>query len=182
MLNLASNILNRLLGRKSMSLCLRDASDEDLQTVRLLLSAEARNEHFFGLASPDQVEGYLAELRSAMIDLKAGKTVGVFLQMLVVGNEIAGFVILRACPDPSELELHILVLAPSHRRKGHAKTVVKLFVDELHQSNRRLLVRCLPASKEMMSLLDAMGFSRKPTSDIVVRHFLSPALASRVDA
>ncbi|VVP73480.1 hypothetical protein PS941_00048 [Pseudomonas fluorescens] len=36
-----------------------------------------------------------------------------------------------------------------------------------------MLVRCLPESKSMMSLLKQLGFKEVPTTDLIVRHFMS---------
>lgn len=172
------NIFRRLFKRQCSELRLREAVGEDLLMVRSLLILEASNGHFSGLTTHKEVESYITQLQAAMSDLKAGKQIGVFLQMLAVGREPVGFVILRACPDPSELELHMLVISPPYRRKGYARKVVKWFVDDLNKSNRRLLVRCLPASDAMMALLRTLGFHRKPSYDVCVRHFLSPPIMS----
>ena len=168
--------IKELFARKSPELRPRDAAGNDLSMVRALLLKEARNGHFAGLTTPLEVDSYMIQLQAAMNDLKAGKRIGVYLQILAVGHESVGFIILRACEDPAELELHMLVIAPAYRRQGHAGKVVTWFVDDLKKPKRRLLVRCFPASDAMMALLRTLGFHRKPSSDVYVRHFLSPPI------
>jgi ribosomal-protein-alanine N-acetyltransferase len=162
--------------RRKEELRLCEASGSDLSTVRELVASEARNGHFSGLDTPRAVDSYMQQLGVSVAAYRARQQVGVILQMLFVGREPVGFVILRACPDPAEMELHMLVIAHEYRRQGYASQVVQWFVDDLRRTNRRLLVRCLPASESMIALLGTMGFARKQSKDVYVRHFLSPLL------
>ncbi|WP_409519773.1 GNAT family N-acetyltransferase [Pseudomonas sp. J452] len=166
-----------LFRRRKTELQLCEASDVDLSTVRALLMTEARNGHFTGLDTPTAVDSYMQQLRLSVDSYRARQQVGVILQMLVVGRESVGFVILRACPEPAEMELHMLIIAPEYRRRGYASQVVQWFVNDLRGNNRRLMVRCLPASEAMIALLGTMDFTRKPSTGVFVRHFLSPLLS-----
>lgn len=152
----------------------REVTVEDIPTVRGLLTAEAYHGHFAELDTPDEIESFLQELVEHTSALKAGRPALLHLQMLSVGDQTVGFVVLRGCVEPTELELHALVIAPDYRRHGYARETLQDILTTLATSNRRLLARCLPASIAMMALLNSMGFSHKSGIGMHVRHYLSP--------
>ena len=156
------------------SLCAREATVEDIAMVRGLLTAEAYRGHFAKLDTPDEIENFLQELIEHTSELKVGRPALLHLQMLAVGDKPVGFIVLRGCVQPTELELHALVIAPNYRRHGYARETLQDILTTLATSNRRLLARCLPASIAMMALLDSMGFSQKLGIGMRVRHYLSP--------
>ena len=156
------------------SLRAREATASDLPAIHALLTAEAQQGHFSDLDTPIEIENYVRQLQKHTDEFNAGRPAGLHLQILAVGNEIVGFVVLRASPQPSELELHMLVIASDHRRRGYARDALQDIVNTLTDSNRRLLVRCFPASTAMMSLVNSLGFRQKPDVGLHVRHYLSP--------
>ncbi|VVP60640.1 GNAT family N-acetyltransferase [Pseudomonas fluorescens] len=157
---------------------LRAGREEDLKAFGDLLQVEAANGHFFGLNTSKEIDGYLAELRSQIVALAKEKPVRVSLIAITVDAVPVGYLVLMATSDAKVMDLNVLAIDPQWRGRGLARFAVHELVSQLALGGRRMLVRCLPASKSMMNLLKKLGFKEVPSTDLVVRHFMSPALAS----
>jgi len=171
-------LFQRLFKQAEPYIDLRAGRVNDLKALWGLLQFEAENAHFFGLRTSEEIEGYLAELRSQIETLAEEKPVRVSLITITVDAIPVGYLILMATPDANVMDLNVLVIDPQWRGRGLARFTVNELVSQLTQGNRRMLVRCLPASDIMMSLLQQLGFKEVPTTDLIVRHFMSPTLAS----
>ncbi|WP_175534829.1 MULTISPECIES: GNAT family N-acetyltransferase [unclassified Pseudomonas] len=157
---------------------LRAGRVEDLKAFGGLLQFEAANAHFFGLSTSKEIEGYLVELQSQIETLAKEKPVRVSLIVITVDVIPVGYLVLMATPDVRVMDLNVLVIDPQWRGRGLARFAVRELVSQLRLGSRRMLVRCLPASKSMMTLLKRLGFKEVPSTDLIVRHFMSPILAS----
>lgn len=171
-------LFQRLFKQAEPCIDLRAGRVDDLKALGGLLQFEAENAHFFGLRTSEEIEGYLAELRSQIETLAEEKPVRVSLISITVDAVPVGYLILMATPDASVMDLNVLVIDPQWRGRGLARFAVNELVSQLAQGDRRMLVRCLPASNIMMSLLQQLGFKEVPTTDLIVRHFMSSTLAS----
>lgn len=171
-------LFQRLFKQAEPCIDLRAGREEDLKAFGGLLQLEAANGHFFGLNTSKEIERYLVELRSQIVTLADEKPVRVSLLAITVDAVPVGFLVLMATPDAKVMDLNVLVIDPQWRGNGLARFAVHELVSQLALGSRRMLVRCLPASKTMMSLIKKLGFKEVPTTDLIVRHFMSPASAA----
>lgn len=157
---------------------LRSGHIEDLKAFGVLLQVEASNAHFFGLNTAEEIEGYISDLRLQIKSLNQKKFVAVSLVAVTVDKAPVGYLVLMATPDKKVMDLNVLVIDPLWRGRGLARFAVRELMSSLDIKGLRMLVRCLPASRNMMGLLRKLQFKEVPTADLVVRHFLSPILVS----
>lgn len=168
------NFFNRFLKRVEARIDLRPGRVDDLEAFGELLRIEASSAHFFGLSTPKEIDRYMEELRSQIETLAKEMPVRVSLIAITVDEVAVGYVVLMATPDASIMDLNVMVVAPQWRGRGVARFAVNELASQLTVSGRRMLVRCLPSSTEMMRLLTQLGFVEIPTTDLIVRHFMSP--------
>ncbi|WP_447774490.1 GNAT family N-acetyltransferase [Pseudomonas chlororaphis] len=175
-------LFQRFFKQAETCIDLRAGRAEDLKDLGRLLQFEAANAHFFGLSTSKEIEGYLVELRSQIGTLAKEQPVRVSLIAITVDIVPVGYLVLMATPDANVMDLNVLVIDPQWRGRGLARFVVNELVSQLRLGGRRMLVRCLPESKSMMGLLTKLGFKEVPTTDLIVRHFMSPSLTSEGNA
>jgi [ribosomal protein S18]-alanine N-acetyltransferase len=171
-------LFQRLFRQAESCIDLRTGRVEDLKALGGLLQLEVANAHFFGLSTSREIEGYLTELQSQIETLAKERPVRVSVIAITVDVVPVGYLVLMATPDANVMDLNVMVIDPQWRRRGLARFAVHELVSQLRQGGRRMLVRCLPESKNMMSLLKQLGFKEVPSTDLIVRHFMSPTSAA----
>jgi GNAT superfamily N-acetyltransferase len=152
----------------------RLATESDMPFIDALVRSETKHGHFVGTLKDESVhEKWMSDVSDCIVIAQRGAPAALSVQMLTVGDEPVGFIILRSAPNPDEIDLNVLAVAPEHRRKGYGRDAVIDLLEVLKPVNKKVFVRCFPASTAMMSLLTSLGFAERRGAGHLVRHFIS---------
>jgi len=149
------------------------ATNEEIEGFIDLLQIEAGNGHFTGPKTMGDAVQYVRELQAANEAVSRGKPAMVTTYAVKVQGQAIGLCVLRATENAAVLDLNVVLIKLEWRKRGFGRYVIDAFRSELASSGRRLLVRCMPASAEMINLLQQMGFEEVPAWSGTARHFLT---------
>lgn len=164
---------NHLRGVKYVEPEVTPASNEEIETFSQLLQCEAKIGHFTGPKTRVEAVQYASELQAANDAVYRGVPAMVTTYAVRVRGQAIGICVLRATESTAVLDLNVLLIKPEWRKRGFGRYIIDAFRGELAATGRKLLVRCMPASAGMISLLVQMGFREVPARSGTARHFLS---------
>lgn len=149
------------------------ATNEEIEGFSELLQIEAKNGHFTGPKTMTEAVQYVWELQAANEAVSRGRPAMVTTYAIRVQGRAIGLCVLRATENAEVLDLNVALIKQEWRKRGFGRYVIDAFRNELASSGRRLLVRCMPASGGMISLLQQLGFEEVPARSGTARHFLA---------
>ncbi|HHX7083916.1 TPA: GNAT family N-acetyltransferase [Pseudomonas aeruginosa] len=149
------------------------ATSEEIEGFTELLQIEAGNGHFTGPKTMVDAVQYVWELQAANEAVSRGKPAMVTTYAVRVQGQAIGLCVLRATENAAVLDLNVVLIKSKWRKRGFGRYAIDAFRTELASTGRRMLVRCMPASAGMISLLQQMGFEEVPAGSGTARHFLT---------
>lgn len=154
----------------------RLATASDLRFIDVLMAYENEHGHFSDVMNDPSVHAkWMTDVSNSIATALRGEPAALSVQIFMADGQKVGAIILRSAPNPNEIDLNVLVVSPQYRRKGYARQAVIDLMLTLEQQDKKVLVRCFPASTEMMALLCSLGFAERHGVGVQVRHFLSPS-------
>ena len=144
---------------------LAESKLSDIAPIFNLIQAGSLNGNFSNLyAQPRYMAGLGIQLFSLWMGGKIRLPDGIWyrasMQVLRVGRNFAGFVILRhEVEQPDVVEIYMCGIANEFRGKGLGEWMIRAALSEV-PSNCKLIAECLPNSVQMQALLMKLGFTR----------------------
>ena len=135
----------------------------DMAPIFNLIQLGSRHGHFSNLYTrPRYMAGLGIQLfslwKSSSIRLPDGIWHQATLKVLRIGNDFAGFVILRwEARQPNEVEIYMCGVENDFRGKGLGEWMLRTALHEV-PNGHSLFADCLPKSIRMKSLLNKLGF------------------------
>jgi ribosomal protein S18 acetylase RimI-like enzyme len=166
--------ISDVLPSRTNDIVLRDATGSDARFVFKLIKGAVKEEHFvrwpsfmnkffFGRAIRHMLIPHHQWPRRIDPNPANDEVLFARLWIAMAGRKRVGFVsICEESPGSFEksVELWMVVVVPERRNEGVGKLIIDLVVNTLIEQGpkRKIIARCLPASKVMFSMLRDRGF------------------------